>query len=483
MARSRAERLISEGAQLLVGAFDSGPEHGDRPGGRAEGHPLRHQHRRRPADHRAGLQVRVPQLPDRADDPAATPSPTRRSSSRPRARRRSRWCSCTSTTLSARDAEGHRRASCPKFEMPYKIAETIAYDPAARDLSVEVAKAKATGAEALLLVSRLNDAILLTRELVKQRWTPTARPEHGSGLVRGPVPQDARQARATGRMSFVPWYDPNKQMSKQLEAALAKAHPDINLNTNHIYTFEALLIAADAYKRAGSDRSQGAGRGASARPTSRQRQHRPRHPVRRQGPERGAEERRRSRTAAASSSPWRRRPRAERQARIADEGLRQARLTQLEPSAPAARRPELARADAGACRNLSQRRRQRPADRPRLRPDGARPVGHLRRRARRQFRPRRDDDDRHVPGARAVRRARARSAVMLVPIAAVLFALGYVLQARPHQSVHQPARAQPVHAAGGGRDHPGQRAAHHLRSRRAGRADLLLLRQLRCRAA
>src|SRR5207244_9175437 len=53
-------------------------------------------------------------------------------------------------------------------------------------------------------------------------------------------------------LSVVPWYDPNKKMSKQLEAALAKAYPDINLNTNHIYSFEALLIAADAYKRAGS---------------------------------------------------------------------------------------------------------------------------------------------------------------------------------------------------------------------------------------
>jgi branched-chain amino acid transport system substrate-binding protein len=53
-------------------------------------------------------------------------------------------------------------------------------------------------------------------------------------------------------MSFVPWYDPNKKLSKQLEAALAKAHPDINLNTNHVYTFEALLVAADAYKRAAS---------------------------------------------------------------------------------------------------------------------------------------------------------------------------------------------------------------------------------------
>jgi len=57
---------------------------------------------------------------------------------------------------------------------------------------------------------------------------------------------------ADGPISFVPWYDPNKPLSKALEAALMKAHRDVNLNTNHIYTFEALLIAADAYKRAGS---------------------------------------------------------------------------------------------------------------------------------------------------------------------------------------------------------------------------------------
>ncbi len=43
-------------------------------------------------------------------------------------------------------------------------------------------------------------------------------------------------------------------------------------------------------------------------------------------------------------------------------------------------------------RCLSQCRRRRPPDRPGLRADGARPVGDLRRRARRQFRPWRDDD-------------------------------------------------------------------------------------------
>jgi branched-chain amino acid transport system substrate-binding protein len=50
----------------------------------------------------------------------------------------------------------------------------------------------------------------------------------------------------------VPWYDPNKKATKILMDALAKAHPNIGLNTNHVYTFEALLTAADAFKRAGS---------------------------------------------------------------------------------------------------------------------------------------------------------------------------------------------------------------------------------------
>jgi branched-chain amino acid transport system substrate-binding protein len=138
-----------------------------------------------------------------------------------------------------------------KFTMPYKVLETIAYDPAARDLSVEVAKAKATGAEALIMVSRLNDAILITRELVKQRWNPIAVLSMGPGWYEDQYLKTLAKL-SDGPMSFVPWYDPNKKLSKQLEAAHTKAFPDINLNTNHIYTFEALLIAADAYKRAGS---------------------------------------------------------------------------------------------------------------------------------------------------------------------------------------------------------------------------------------
>ena len=101
------------------------------------------------------------------------------------------------------------------------------------------------------MVSRLNDAILLTRELVKQRWSPMAVLSMGPGWYEDQYLKTLGKL-SDGPISFVPWYDPNKKMSKQLDAALAKAHPGINLNTNHVYTFEALLVAADAYKRAGS---------------------------------------------------------------------------------------------------------------------------------------------------------------------------------------------------------------------------------------
>ena len=134
--------------------------------------------------------------------------------------------------------------------MPYTIADEIAYDPAARDLSVEIAKAKGTGAEALLVVSRLNDAIILTREMVKQRWNPMAILSMGPGWNENDYFKTLGKL-ANGPMSFLPWYDPTKKLTKQLVGALAKAYPDINMNEKHTFTFEALLTAADAFKRAG----------------------------------------------------------------------------------------------------------------------------------------------------------------------------------------------------------------------------------------
>lgn len=138
-----------------------------------------------------------------------------------------------------------------KFDMPYKIAERISYDPAAKDLSAEVRRAKATDADAVWIITRLNDAILLVREMVKQRWTPMGI------LSSGPGPYDDPFLRQLGKLSddvvsFVPWFDPNKPMAKAMIAAWEKRFPDRNLNTSHSHSFEATLIALDAFKRAGT---------------------------------------------------------------------------------------------------------------------------------------------------------------------------------------------------------------------------------------
>jgi len=250
VARARAEKLIGEGAQLLVGAFDSGQSSAIAQVAEQKGIPYVINIAAAPPITEQGYKFVFRNFPtagmilrdafvDQKEVFASVGAAPK-----------------TAVFMHVNDTfgtamKGGIGAVMPKFDMPYKIVETIAYDPAARDLSVEISKAKATGADALLMVSRLNDAILLTRELVKQRWTPMAILSMGPGWYEDQYLKTLNKL-SDGPLSFAPWYDPNKKMSKQLDAALAKAHPGFNLNTNHVYTFEALLIAADAYKRAGS---------------------------------------------------------------------------------------------------------------------------------------------------------------------------------------------------------------------------------------
>ena len=250
VARSRAEKLISDGAQILVGAFDSGQSSAIAQVAEQKGIPFVINIAAAPPITEQGYRFvfrNFPTAPMILGDAFANQKELFEAAG---TAPKSVVFMHVNDTFGTSMAQGIGSVMA-RFTMPYMIAETIAYDPTARDLSVEVAKAKATGAEALLLVSRLNDAILLTRELVKQRWSPMAVLSMGPGWYEDQYIKTLGKL-SDGPMSFVPWYDPNKKLSKQLEAALAKAHPGVNLNTNHIYTFEALLIAADAYKRAGS---------------------------------------------------------------------------------------------------------------------------------------------------------------------------------------------------------------------------------------
>ncbi len=250
VARSRAEKLIGDGAQLLIGAFDSGQSSAIAQVAEQKGIPFVINIAAAPPITEQGYKFVFRNFPTAGmilgDAFANQKEVFALTGAAPK----------TVVFMHVNDTFGTAMskgigALMPKFNMPYKIVEEIAYDPAARDLSVEISKAKATGAEALLVVSRLNDSILLTREMVKQRWTPMAILSMGPGWYEDQYLKTLGKL-SDGPLSFVPWYDPNKPLSKKLEAALAKAYPGINLNTNQVYTFEALLIAADAYKRAGS---------------------------------------------------------------------------------------------------------------------------------------------------------------------------------------------------------------------------------------
>ena len=249
-ARARAAKMISDGAQLLVGAFDSGQTSAIAQVAEQNGIPLVINIAAAPEITEQGYKFVFRNFPtagmilsDAFNNQkeifgAVGHAPK------------------TVVFMHVNDTFGTAMSKgihflMPKFNMPYTIAEEIAYDPAARDLSVEVAKAKASDPDALLVVSRLNDAMLITRELVKQRWTPQAILSMGPGWYEDQYFKTMGKL-SDGPLSFVPWYDPNKKLAQQLDAALAKAYPGVNLNTNHVFTFEALLVAADAYKRAGS---------------------------------------------------------------------------------------------------------------------------------------------------------------------------------------------------------------------------------------
>ncbi len=250
VARARAEKLISDGAQLLVGAFDSGQTTAIAQVAEQKGIPFV-----------INIAPATPITEQACKFVFRNFSPAPMILGDAFANQKEIFAASgkepkSVVYLHVNDTFGTAMSKAvpsvlPRFNMPYKIVELIAYDPTARDLSIEVSKAKASGAEALMVTSRLNDAILLTRELVKQRWSPMGVLSMGPGWYEDQYLKTLGKL-SDGPISLVPWYDPNKKLSKQLEATLAKAHPGINLNTNHIYTFEALLVAADAFKRAKS---------------------------------------------------------------------------------------------------------------------------------------------------------------------------------------------------------------------------------------
>ncbi|GAB1389678.1 MAG: hypothetical protein AMXMBFR78_20570 [Rubrivivax sp.] len=256
VARSRAEKLVDEGAQLLMGAFDSGPTAAIAQVAEQRKVPLVVNIAAAPQITEQGFKYTFRNFPSAGElirnGLALTRDLFQATSTAPR----SAVMMHVNDTFGLSMAKGIA-AIMPRLDyLPFKIVDTIAYDRDARDLSVEVAKAKATQADFVMLVSRLNDAIMMVRELVKQRWSPQAVLSPGS-----PGMYEAQFFKALGNrysdycISNVPWYNPNAPLSKRVQAQMAKQFPQEKMmfhSLNVGFTFEAMLIAADAYKRAGS---------------------------------------------------------------------------------------------------------------------------------------------------------------------------------------------------------------------------------------
>src|SRR5215831_20423008 len=140
----------------------------------------------------------------------------------------------------------------PRAGLPFQLVESIAYDPRAQDLSVEVTKIRALNPDLMLVVTRAADAIKLVRDMVRQRFEPKGIVSPGS-----PGLYDEEFYQALGPLADypiynIPWADPKAPMSQALEAAFKPVNPNFRFSVecfNVGFTFEALLVAADGFKR------------------------------------------------------------------------------------------------------------------------------------------------------------------------------------------------------------------------------------------
>lgn len=254
VARSRTEKLINDGANVIVGAFDSGQTAAAAQVCEQRGIPLVMNIAAADGLTEQGYKTVFRNFPtstmlvtngltlmkDLFKATGATPK--------------------SAVFLHANDTFGMANKKAldtlfPKLDMPFSIVDSISYDPKAQDLSIEVAKAKATGAELAIVTTRAADAIMMVKEMVKQRWEPMGIVSPGS-----PGLYDEQTFKALGKyvdyaITNLPWYDPKADLTKRVEAAFKKQFPKDRFEGyafNVAFTLEAILVAADAFKRAGT---------------------------------------------------------------------------------------------------------------------------------------------------------------------------------------------------------------------------------------
>ena len=254
-ARARAEKLINDGAQVLVGPFESGAAAAIAQVAEQRKVPVVINIAAAPQITEQGYRYTFRNFPTGVDLMRNGLALCRDLFQATQTAPRSAVLLCANDTFGISNKRAFD-AIFPRLDyLPFKLVDSIMYDPAARDLSVEVAKAKASGAEVALMICRLNDAIMIVREMVKQRWSPAGLISPGS-----PGMYEDQFYKALGKyseyaISNVPWYDPKARLTGLVEQAFSKRFPKEKMMFHALnvgFTFEAMMVVADAVRRAGS---------------------------------------------------------------------------------------------------------------------------------------------------------------------------------------------------------------------------------------
>jgi branched-chain amino acid transport system substrate-binding protein len=137
----------------------------------------------------------------------------------------------------------------PIAGLPFRLAASIPYDPKAQDLSVEVTKIRGINPDIVLAVTRAADAIKLVRDMVRQHFQPMAIISPGAPGLYDEEFYQALGPLADYHVDVLPWANVKADLTQALAAAFKVDQPHFRFAVecfNVGFTFEAVLIAADA---------------------------------------------------------------------------------------------------------------------------------------------------------------------------------------------------------------------------------------------
>ncbi len=138
-----------------------------------------------------------------------------------------------------------------KSGLPIEIVERVQFPLGIKDLSAEVAKIKAARPDIIFPVSRPGDSVLLVRELFKQRVELMGIFGPGSpGWYEQEVIKDLGKL-LHYVMVNLPWINPTSPIYNRANADYLKKHGRF-LDTNSAYAYTGILVIADVLERAAS---------------------------------------------------------------------------------------------------------------------------------------------------------------------------------------------------------------------------------------